>query len=116
MRHLKPLTMTEATNMLARCDHAFLTVEGAHAISKPFGYTPQCYTAKANPNDPKGLTLDNGANEATGIGAHELAQDLCDFLNLPYRHCFGRGSQLRACCEALQQYLDNPTPPRKTKR
>jgi len=90
---------------LRQHDHAFLTKEGAAYFSKPFGFAATTYVAHANPSDPKGLTLDNDAESADGIGAHELAGQICRHVGISYEEKFGRGSQLRACCDALEQWL-----------
>jgi len=90
---------------LRQCDHAFLTVEGAHYYSKPFGFTARTYVAHANPDDPKGLTLDSGAESARGIAAHDLAMQICDHVGVAYRETMGRGSQLRLCCDALEAWM-----------
>jgi hypothetical protein len=97
--------LLEHVNDLRRYDHAFLTVEGALRFSRPFGFEARTYIERANPNDPKGLTLANGAESAEGIAAHHLAEQICDHVGIDYPECFGRGSQLRACCDALEQWL-----------
>lgn len=86
-------------------DHAFLTVEGADYFSNPFGFKARTYVARANPTEPKGLTLDNGADSAEGIAADNLAMQICDHVGVEYHRGLGRGSQLRACCDALQRWL-----------
>ena len=93
-------------DQLRRYDHAFLTVEGAEALSKPFGFTARTYVERANPNDPKGLTLHNGAKSAKGIAAHHLAMQICDHVGVEYSADFwGRGSQLRECCDQLEKWI-----------
>lgn len=86
-------------------DHAFLTVEGALAFSRPFGFDAETYVAYANPDDPKGLTLNDGSASAEGIAADVLARQICDHVGVKYPPMFGRGSQLRACCDALASWL-----------
>lgn len=86
-------------------DHAFLTVEGADYFSKPFGFKARTYVARANPNDPKELTLASGADSAEGIAADILAMQICDHVRVEYYRGLGRGSQLRVCCDALQRWL-----------
>jgi hypothetical protein len=95
----------QAVEDLCQCDHGFLTVEGAERFSKPFGLKPRTYVAYSNPTDPKGLTLDDGVKSARGVGAHELAMQICDHLGVKYPVKFGRGSQLRECCSALEQWI-----------
>lgn len=90
---------------LRHYDHAFLTREGALHFSKPFGFEAYTYVAKANPQDFKGLTLANGATEAEGIDAADLAEQICRHVGVKYDSKFGRGSQLRACCDALEAHF-----------
>ena len=90
---------------LRRYDHAFLTVEGAENFSKPFGFIARTSVVRANPEDPKGLTLDNGAKSARGVAAHLLAMQICDHVGVDYEEKFGRGSQLYACCNALEKWI-----------
>lgn len=97
--------LMEYVNKLRRYDHAFLTVEGAEKLSAPFGFKARTYVEHANPNDPKGLTLNNGAKSARGIAAHHLAEQICDHVGVEYPEKLGRGSQLHACCDALEQWL-----------
>lgn len=91
---------------LRGCDHGFLTVEGALHFSQPFGFKARTYTAHARPNDPKGLTFHDGAKSGVGISAHELAEDICQFIGAPFDRKFGRGSQLRSCCEAIEAWIN----------
>ena len=93
---------------LRRYDHAFLTAEGAAYFSKPFGFTAHTYVAHANPTALKGLTLDNGATSAEGIDAVDLASQICRHVGVKYDEKFGRGSQLRSCCDALESWLNKP--------
>jgi hypothetical protein len=97
--------LMEYVAKLRQYDHAFLTVEGAMRFSKPFGFNARTYVERANPNDPKGLTLHNGAASAEGIAAHHLAEQICQHVGVDYPECFGRGSQLHACCDALENWL-----------
>jgi len=90
---------------LREYDHAFLTVEGAEYFSKPFGFAARTYVERATPNEPKGLTLNNGAKEARGIAAHHLAEQICDHVGVEYPEKLGRGTQLRVCCDALEQWI-----------
>ena len=89
---------------LRNYDHAFLTCEGAEYFSKPFGFTARTSVVRANPKDPKGLTLDDGAKQANGIDAVHLAIQICRHVGVEYDEKFGRGSQLRACCDALEAW------------
>jgi hypothetical protein len=89
---------------LREYDHLFLSPEGAKHFTAPFGFKAHTYTMKANPNEFKGLTLNNGATEAEGVEADVLAMQICRHLLIPFPSKFGRGSQLRACCDALEAW------------
>lgn len=95
----------ECVDKLRQYDHAFLTVEGAMSFSRPFGFEARTYVERADPSDPKGLTLNNGAASAEGIAAHHLAEQICQHVGVDYPEKLGRGSQLRACCDALELWL-----------
>jgi len=90
---------------LRQYDHAFLSREGALKFSQPFGFDAYTYVMQANPQDFKGLTLHDGSKEAEGIDAQDLAMQICDHLDVKYQSKFGRGSQLRACCDALEAHF-----------
>jgi hypothetical protein len=98
--------LINAVIVLRGCDHAFLSAEGAIKMCEPFGVKAVYYKHTANPKDPKGLTLNDGANSAVGIGAHVLASYICSQLNVDYEPKLGRGSQLRACCDALENWIN----------
>lgn len=84
----------------------FLDSQGAQHFGDIFGFIPRTYIAKADPpGTPKGLTLADGATSARGIGAHELAMQVCDHFGVKYEGKMGRGFQLRACCNALEAWL-----------
>jgi hypothetical protein len=98
-------TLVRLIGELREYDHAFLTVEGALYFSKPFGFTARTYIAKANPDDPKGLTLYDGVKQAEGISAHELAKQICNHVGVDCAQKIGRGFQLQTCCDALEQWV-----------
>jgi len=108
----KPLKLKMSTKLLLQVvdklrqyDHVFLSPEGADYFSSAFGFRARTYVERATPNEPKGLTLDNGATEAEGIAAHVLAEQICQHVGVRYPEKFGRGTQLRVCCDALEQWL-----------
>lgn len=95
----------DAVEELRKADHAFLNAEGVNKITAPFGFTGWAYLHKANPRDPKGLTFFDGSKEGIGMDAAQLAVRLCNRLGVDYLEAFGRGTQLRNCCDALEKYL-----------
>ena len=96
-----------AVKLLQQHDHGFLSAEGVDAITKPFGVSGWSYPHRANPQDPKGLTFNDGSKVKSGLSAHELAERLCRHLGIDYVEAFGRGTQLRNCCEALLAELEH---------
>ena len=93
---------------LREYDHAFLDTEGALHFSTPFGFKARTYVAHADPTEPKGLTLHDGAASAEGIDAVDLAKQICHHVGVEYESKFGRGSQLRSCCDALETWCNKP--------
>ncbi len=87
-------------------DHAFLTPEGAARFTEPFGFTPHLYTERANPEHPKGLSLFDGAESATGVAADKLALQIASKLGVSVPDMFGRGSQLRIACARILEHLN----------
>jgi hypothetical protein len=97
----------KAVAELRKYDHAFIGREGVEHFAKAFGLEGKirCYTVKADPPGTlKGLTLHGGATEAEGLDAQTLAMVICDHLGVSFASKFGRGSQLRSCCDALEQH------------
>lgn len=97
----------DAVAALRDYDHAFLNEKGVAMFAKKFGVklTPTKHKADAGPKNPKGLTLDNGAKFAIGMDAAVMAQIICRQLGVPYEEKMGRGSQLYACCNALEEHF-----------
>lgn len=95
---------------LYELDHCFLSKEGVEHYTKPFGFIGSTYLAKANPDDFKGLTLQdkdgNPLAELKGQDASVVAKEIADYLKLNYVPQYGRGSQLRVCCSAILEYLN----------
>jgi hypothetical protein len=90
-------------------DHIFLSPDGVEHFAKAFGLEGKikAYRAKADPPGTlKGLTLNGDAKEAMGMDAQHLAMSICNHLDVPFESKFGRGSQLRACCDALEQHFN----------
>ena len=94
-----------AVKLLREYDHAFIDEEGVDHFLAPFGLKGWSYEHRANPNEPKGLTLNVGLKSSRGMAADELASKLCDHLGVHYPNMYGRGSRLRACCDALEAHL-----------
>lgn len=105
---ISPLDRTkylDGVKELRDYDHIFLDVEGANHFGNIFGFTIRTYVAHANPNDPKGLTFNDGRRSGRGIAAHTLAMQICNHFKVPFEHKMGRGFQLRMCCDALEAWL-----------
>jgi len=95
-----------AIKQLREYDHVFISPEGVAHFTAPFGFKGTMVRLKANPNDPKGLTLENGAEEAEGADAASLAAEICRHLGVECPAMLGRGSQLRVCCDVLLEHLE----------
>lgn len=107
MKYEKQLT---AVKELRDYDHCFLSPEGVKYFAKSFGVKLKPYRLSANPHEPKGLTLYSGKSSALGMDATEMARSVCKQLNVPYESKFGRGSQLKECCEKLQEHFTTIIP------
>lgn len=85
--------------------HTFWTTKAAVEFCEPFGveWTPRVY--QNEPNNPKGLHLDNGAKEAEGAGTPDITGTIAAKLGLHPRGCLGRGFQVRADCEAIEEHF-----------
>ena len=104
-KKLDKATLLEVIDALRQYDHAFLNTEGAHKMSIPFGFRATTFRHFADPPGTfKGLTLKGGAKSAFGVDAQHLAIQICDHVGVKYMSKFGRGSQLRVCCDALEEW------------
>lgn len=90
---------------LADYSHAFLSAEGASHFLKPFGLESSLRIAKDTSHQFKGLTLEGDMKQAEGMDALNVAFKICDKFGLNVPDYFGRGSQHRACCEAIVAHL-----------
>lgn len=86
-------------------DHCFISKEGVMKFTKPFGFVGHTYIATANPQDFKGLTLENGMKRAEGQDAHKLALQIAQHLGVDVPDMFGMGSQLRIACVKILEHL-----------
>lgn len=88
-------------------DHCFLTEAGANHFGEPFGFVPRCSRHFANPEEPKGLTLEDGAESAIGIAADDLAAQIATALGVQWASWkMGRGSRLRDACNAILAHIE----------
>lgn len=95
------MTQAEVLHTLNCNTHTLFTKDFVDKVNEAFGTKIKCSEYKANPHDPKGLTLDNEAKTAVGMAAFDLAPMICRELNVKYEGKMGRGFQVRACTEAL---------------
>lgn len=95
-----------AVKQLREYDHAFMSPLGVEHFAKAFGVTliPTRHEATID-RDPKGLMLPDGVTSAIGMDAAAMACGICRQLGVEYEGKFGRGSQLRACCDALEAHF-----------
>jgi hypothetical protein len=101
----------EAAVELGLMDHGILGREKARELAAAMGLDDRAipfYALEHRPDQIKGAILSGCTRvgeKRVGIGADELAAWACRQLALEYRDCFGRGAQLRVCCEALVQHF-----------
>jgi len=101
------MNQIEAIRELQEYDHCFLSPKGVKKLGEPFGVY-QTVIARDNRSEFKGLNLGKDNKEgdtAEGLPAHILAELICKKLGVDYPSMHGIGSQLRACCEAVEKQL-----------
>ena len=101
------LTKKEAVKELIKLDHCFLSPEGVKELGKPFGVY-EIVEVKDTRSQFKGLNAGLDYKEGDwvkGLDATALAKMICDKEGVKYIQQYGRGSQLRVCCEALLKHL-----------
>ncbi|MFN3656815.1 MAG: hypothetical protein ACK4UO_06145 [Pseudolabrys sp.] len=96
---------TEALATLEENTHVLWSVEGALALTRPFGFDCRTETYKANPRDPKGLALNNGEKEAAGAASWDIFGQIARHVGATRQSCLGRGFQVRADCEAIRKTI-----------
>ena len=103
------MTKQEAVDELRKHDHAFVSQKGVAKFAKLFGVElkPWRHFATNDPNEPKGLTLKDGAESAVGLDATYMAAEICRQIigHDPSAIYIGRGKRLRACCDALEKHF-----------
>ena len=100
------MTKLKAIRKLRMHDHHFLSPERVKELGKPFEVF-EVEIAQDNRSEVKGLEL-NDAKEGditVGLSAHRLAELIADKFDLGYPRKSGRGSRLRAACDAVEKYL-----------
>jgi hypothetical protein len=106
------LTRTEVLKQLAQMDHAFTTERFALAACVAYGAVPHMESVVVDSTEFKGLNAawdDDGkplpdGTRVFGASAENLAKCLCRAVGLSFPFMYGRGSQLRACVEALAKH------------
>ncbi len=99
----------EALAVLRTFDHAIVDMEGVNVVREGFGLPrlERGETFKDGEGDGKNrVTLNGDQKTMEGMGGHDLALAVCSELRVPCAEKHGRGSQLWACVEALQGFLD----------
>jgi len=102
--------VNEALERLSDAHHSALTESAACEIAEALGVPKErihCRPLRSNagPDNPKGLTMYPGNEGMMGISGLALAEMLCAALNVSYEGKLGRGSQVRACVEALWKHF-----------
>lgn len=90
------------------CDtHSFWSEEVANTFTRPFGFDCYVFKHKADGNkNPKGLTLNNGAKEATGVSSVGVSDQIARHVGATPEAKMGRGFQVRANCAAIRKHLN----------
>ena len=110
---MKKLT---AISALRNFDHELIGQEDIDKICEPFGVHIDGFKWYEDyTTNPKGLRLNPGPHVkedkkgryALGLEASVLATLLCSRLGVKYEGKMGRGSQLRSCCDALEEKYAN---------
>lgn len=97
----------EAAVRLGLMDHGIMSREVAQGLATAMGLDDRgipTRTLEHRPDIFKGAILDGATHigqKFVGVAADEFAEWCCKQLAIEYRGCFGRGTQLRVCCEAL---------------
>ena len=102
------MTKLEAIQALAEYDHCLITPEGVKKFGEPFGYCPaKMPKHTVDSKALKGLTVEGKADgeQVEGMDASRLAESLCRKEGVAYTPKYGRGSQLRECCDRLIEHL-----------
>lgn len=102
--------VNDALERLSDAHHSALTESAAYEIADALGVPKErihCRSLRsdAGPDNPKGLTMYPGNEGMMGTSGLALAEALCAALNVPYEGKLGRGSQVRACVEALRKHF-----------
>jgi hypothetical protein len=97
----------EKLRELAGNTHTLFNEKGVKEYADAFpGFTPRLMKYKAEPNNPKGLTLNNGAKEAIGLASWDLAYQICSHYDCKAESALGRGTQQRLYCNAVIKHLE----------
>jgi hypothetical protein len=87
-------------------DHRIVSAKYAKGVAGHFGFVPKLDIIQADPPGAfKGATLKDDAQFVQGVGADDLARQICHHLGVDYDYDGGRGSTLRSCCDSLTAYL-----------
>ena len=95
------MTKAEILETLRNETHVLWTIGFLNEANAAFGVQIVPREYRADPGNPKGLTLSHRAEFADGISSSDLACALCDALGVKYQEMMGRGFQVRACIAAL---------------
>jgi hypothetical protein len=85
--------------------HVFYRRSYCEMICEPFGIAPNIRTHHATRSDPKGLTLNDGADKADGMASWDLAAQIARHLGLKLSESMGRGSAQRENTDRILKHL-----------
>lgn len=95
------MTKRQAIKTLREADHAILGAAEALPIAEAFGVDPP-RIGRFKPGVGRVESGPNGADAFDGIGAHTLAEHICDQLGLPLIGLYGIGSRLHYAVDQIE--------------
>lgn len=104
---MSDMVKLKAAVALGMMDHEILGRDVAQTLATEMGIDDRSipfYAIEHRPDLIKGAVFHDCTKvgqKRMAIGADELAVYCCEQLGLEFRRCFGRGTQLRVCAEAL---------------
>jgi len=87
------------------CDHCIMSPEYVDECNQLFGMDMKTHVISER------WQLDDPEGDNQGLGAHEMAEDICEFYKVSYAPKYGKGSQLAECCKKLLEFFASPVAP-----
>ena len=104
------ITKEQAASLRELCGdtHCLWSPEAAKRLTAPFGFEckTHIYEADGGPNNPKGLTINNGRPMAKGASSWDISGQIASHYKLRPEGKLGRGFQVQADCDAIRKHLN----------